>query len=127
MIEESFEKGTQMMVKNWEAWQRMFATQHWWPKDVRSSALSQAELCFSSWRSAYEFNSRAWKILRDGLDSMYAKMMRESQLYSQAHGTQVTEFWKFCNESADAHERKVEDMFQRLEDSIKANGGSHAR
>lgn len=125
-MEESFEKGTQMMMKNREAWQRMFAGQQWLPKDLQSSALSQAELCVSSWRSAYEFHNRAWRILREGMDAMYWRMMRESQLYSQTHEAQVKEFWNFFNESAEAHETKMEELFQRLENSIKQNGGSCA-
>jgi len=126
MITESIEKGTEMMMKNLEAWQRMFSSQPWWPKELRSSALSQAEFCISSWRSAHEFNDRTRRIMRDQLDAMYSKMMREVQLYSQTHETQVKEFWQALNESEEARGRNVEDMFQRIEHLLKPEDGTGA-
>lgn len=118
-MNDAVERGSQVMEKAWESWKKMIGSQAWWPTDTQASPWFNAEPLIASWRSANDFQNRSWKIVRENSEAAMLKIMKESQLYAQAQEAQVKEFWNRINQSAQAREQRMDDMFQRWEDMVK--------
>lgn len=117
-MNETFEKSSAMMEEAWESWKKMCATHPLWPKDANSTTGFNIEPWIATWRSASDFNQRSWKTVRENAEAAMLKIMKESQFYSQAQEAQVKEAWSHFNQSAEALEHHMEDIFSRWEDMI---------
>jgi hypothetical protein len=111
---EMIEQQTKLMQKTASLWQQMVAS----AIVLRRPETSLGEMLnpwLSGIRATNELNVAAWKVLIDGSEDVFFKMLKESRSYSQAVEVQLRESWVNFKKAQTSQRDAVEEFLKKMD------------